>query len=347
MKSIEVRNVNEAVTRALPHLLDEGLREESRNGVVLVAPTPVCTTYRKPKEHVLFGETRDANPFFHLMEALWMLSGANDLEWPMQFNKRFKEYSDDGETIHGAYGYRWREYFFFDQIQEIISHLTENPASRRAVLSMWSPEGDLIPHKLRPYAYGVAGEGGTQSRDVPCNTHAYFDIRGGKLNMTVCNRSNDAIWGAYGANVVHFSLLQEYIATRLFVEVGVYRQMSNNFHAYTDIYNEEKLKQIVNESNHSNYYETEPSMVTMRLMTVDPTLWHTDLVAFLSRELLPAYHDPFFATVAEPMYQAWCARKRGEPFEKVVDILSTMPNVDWRRACLQWVTRREEVNNAA
>ena len=33
-----------------------------------------------------------------------------------------------------------------------------------------------------------------------------------KLCMTVCNRSNDMLWGAYGANVVHMSMLQEFVA---------------------------------------------------------------------------------------------------------------------------------------
>ena len=52
-----------------------------------------------------------------------------------------------------------------------------------------------------------------ESKDLPCNTHVYFSIREGFLDMTVCNRSNDLIWGCCGANAVHMSFLQEYVAT--------------------------------------------------------------------------------------------------------------------------------------
>jgi hypothetical protein len=33
--------------------------------------------------------------------------------------------------------------------------------------------------------------------------------------MTVTNRSNDLCWGMLGANYVHFTILQEYLAARL------------------------------------------------------------------------------------------------------------------------------------
>ena len=81
-------------------------------------------------------------------------------------------------------------------------------------------------------------------KDKPCNTHIYFQVRrersfqGGKnthddyLDMTVCCRSNDIIMGAYGANAVHLSILQEYIAASVGVYVGRYYQFSNNYHMY-------------------------------------------------------------------------------------------------------------------
>ena len=348
MKSIEVRNVNEALGEAIPYLLEEGIEETSRNGTVLVAPTPVCTTYQKPTERVVFGSIRDANPFFHLMEALWMLGGRKDLEWPVKFNKRFSEYSDDGQTIHGAYGWRWRQFFNIDQLNVIVQHLKEFPNSRRAVLAMWSPDGDLVPHELSSYSLGYAGTGGPKSKDVPCNTHAYFDIRGGKLNMTVCNRSNDVIWGAYGANVVHFSILQEYIAACLHIEVGVYRQMSNNFHAYTDVYNKQKLRDLAIEAEATDAYTTHENVKPYKLMTTAPEVWNQDLHNFLNRKLSTVYSDKFFLEIAEPMYQAWYCRRVAKDVEGALSILmNDMPRCDWRMACDDWIARREENKNAA
>jgi thymidylate synthase len=54
------------------------------------------------------------------------------------------------------------------------------------------------------------------------------------LDLTVLCRSNDVVWGAYGANAVHFSVLQEYLAGRIGVDVGVMYQFSNNYHGYVD-----------------------------------------------------------------------------------------------------------------
>ena len=74
MKVIDTRNVNTALRWALPELLKEGVEEPSRNGLVLVMPTPVTTVYQRPQERVVFSPERNANPFFHLMESLWMLA---------------------------------------------------------------------------------------------------------------------------------------------------------------------------------------------------------------------------------------------------------------------------------
>src|SRR4051812_29373079 len=187
MHIIVANNVNEALSEGLNWLKAAGVRSPSRNGDVLVSPVPVVTEYAYPTERVLFSPLRDANPFFHFFEALWMLAGQRDLTWPLYFNKGFGAYSDDGVTLHGAYGYRWREWFGVDQLELIVNDLSASPDSRRAVLAMWDGEFDLEK----------AAEGG---KDVPCNTTAFFDRRDGRLNMMVCCRSNDIYWGAYGAN---------------------------------------------------------------------------------------------------------------------------------------------------
>ena len=91
-------NVNEAYAIGLLHLKHTGVREDSRNGPVLVMPTPVTTVTRRPWERVLLDPERRANPFFHLFECLWMLSGSNDGKFLDQFvsdfSSRFGEPED-------------------------------------------------------------------------------------------------------------------------------------------------------------------------------------------------------------------------------------------------------------
>ena len=98
MGSIYARNVSEALYLGLQSLKENGIWQESRAGRVIEHPSPVMTTYTQPAERVLFYPARDANPFFHLFEALWMLAGRNDLFYVAQFNSRMKDFSDDKEN---------------------------------------------------------------------------------------------------------------------------------------------------------------------------------------------------------------------------------------------------------
>jgi thymidylate synthase len=216
MDVIRARNVNGAYRQGIALLRRKGELQQSRAGEVLVVPNPVTTIYQRPMERVLFDPGRDANPFFHLGEALWMLAGRNDATWLNRFVKDFSSrFAEEDGHQHGAYGFRWRVHFEMegggppsgwfcgpDQLETIIELLKRDPTDRRIVLTMWDPVADLAANK----------------KDIPCNTHAYLRVRQQVdpqsvglmpvLDITVCCRSNDAIWGAYGANAVHFSVLQ-------------------------------------------------------------------------------------------------------------------------------------------
>jgi len=220
-------------------------RTESRVGSVITCTEPIIVSYSNPTSRVLLYPERDANPFFHLFEAVWMLAGSNRLAPLLWYNKRMVEFSDDKEVLTGsAYGYRWTKHFQHDQLTSLIMHLTEKPNTRRAVLAMWDPFLDM--HNV------------DNSLDVPCNTHIYFrrDSQN-RLEMTVCNRSNDLIWGMLGSNYVTFSVLQEAVAGICGLKPGCYHHMTNNLHVYTERFrgtewldnqlriNEEESKEIV------------------------------------------------------------------------------------------------------
>ena len=61
------------------------MHEESRNGDVWSIPDLSLITLHKPHRRILHNKDRDANPFFHLMEALWMWAGRNDAKFLSQF----------------------------------------------------------------------------------------------------------------------------------------------------------------------------------------------------------------------------------------------------------------------
>lgn len=308
---------------------NKGCIVESRNGSTIEAPTPVVTTLYHPRERVLFSPSRDANPFFHFFEALWMLEGRNDLQFPLMFNKQFAAYSDDGFRVWGAYGYRWRAFFRFDQLYHIIHLLRRDPNTRRAVLQMWAPYGDLIPD---------GRNGGLGSKDVPCNTNIYFKVRHGALHMTVCNRSNDMLWGAYGANAVHMSMMMEYVADMVGLPMGLMRTMSDSLHVYLndkggELWN--RVKAAPKEDLKNFYYAGE---VTTFPMNAGELRWHDDLRVFMTKATAVGdtdhtdYHTQFFKRVVTPMWRAWRYRSQDEAR------ICAAP--DWRKAASEWLARR-------
>lgn len=333
MHTIQARNVNDALPAALRLLRDQGYQEESRNGPVMVSRFPVTTMYGQPTERVCLWPQRDANPFFHLFESLWMLAGRNDVEYPMKFASGMKKYSDDGRVFWGAYGFRWRHWFGYDQLKAAITELKENPKSRRVVVQMW--DGDLDFNK--------ATSGGL---DVPCNMAIHFQIVEGKLNMSVFNRSNDIIWGAYGANVVHMSILQEYMAAAIGVPVGFYWQVSNNWHAYLETL--EKCAEIADEwdplgGDPYSWRECRPFPL---VGNGDINIWDQDLTMFLDDPYAVGFRFPFFRKICTPMYAAFQAWKENEGDAKYavpLEILQQMPDDnDWRGAADQFIILRRE-----
>lgn len=338
MITLHLRNVNDALPMAVRYLEQHGIRRESRNGAVLVAPNPVCTLYEEPEERVLFCPTRDANPFFHLVESVWMMAGRDDVALPATYAKNISSFSDDGKTLHGAYGYRWRRALGYDQLPVIIEELRSNPDSRRCVLQMWdaSPNSPKISNDLN-----MARAGG---RDVPCNTHIYFSVHPTRgLDMTVCNRSNDVVWGAYGANAVHMSFLQEFVARALGLPVGCYWQMSNNFHMYDFNAHLARGAEVLNPYAGVGYEDRiEPPVVAPYPIMEDGAdyrTWLEDAEMFLGEGLRQGCRHPWFQRVLWPVVNAHEAY-RGKDYTAAREIVAQCAASDWRVACTDWLDRR-------
>jgi hypothetical protein len=328
MYIINARNVNDAYSQGLRLIAKVGEIEASRNGHVLVAPGPVVTEYLKPTERVLFSPMRDANPYFHFFESLWMLAGRSDVAFLKWFNSRIGDYSDDGEVFHGAYGFRWRYNFCKDQFSYIIEELRSDPQSRRCVLQMWSTELDL----------------GVDSRDLPCNTHVYVDCRHSMLNITVCCRSNDIMWGAYGANAVHMSMLQEYLAAGIGLPAGLYRQLSNNYHLYTATMPDNLY--LASDDARENDAYVHDNISPVPICSPDYNEFepfNQDLGLFFngSGELCERpFETLFFRQTVVPMHNSWRLRKAGVDDGWLSANAIYAP--DWRKACCEWLERRRK-----
>ena len=403
------RNVNEAfktVVRAIYEGTFPVSVEGSRNGDVLRLEEPLLLTYTRPCERVLFNSRRDANPFMHVYEALWMLAGRNDLAPVAYYAKQMGEYSDDGVTLNGAYGYRWRHAKHgtgvrgntsyggtikdhrdeIDQLDLVVKHLCDNPHSRRAVIQMWNVEDDLLridkggdypccervrrveraPGDATTLTGGSCPLHGTTtfrspSRDVCCNLSVIVQCREQDtspntpnrkdgvplrfLDLYVTNRSNDLIWGLLGANAVHFSFLQEYLAARLGWEVGRMHTFTANAHAYQWNWKPEEWLSYYG-SDQEVEYVNECCMVPL---VEDAARFDDELHSFailhggrgvVNREGEgERFKEPFFHDVAHPMLMAFHAHKARD-YAEARCWMALVEADDWRVAGSEWIERR-------
>lgn len=328
MNVIYANNVPQAYAEAIIKLRIWGEEEESRNGPVITSQEPVLLQIQRPTERVLFDKVRNANPFFHVMEFVWMMSGSNNVKWIEQFNKKFRDYADVGtDTIHGAYGHRWLHHFGRNQIQAIGDLLKGTPTTRRAVISMWDPRVDLVSHN-----------------DLPCNTQIMFRVVGGQLDMTVINRSNDLIWGMLGANAVHMTYLHELVAFIASIPIGLYKVFTNNLHIYKNMPNFEDIwetRVVDDRYKYPQEFEIEPYPLLSGNETYEMLVQDCINLIDMDIENESAYtpNTDWALEVALPMYLAYMERLRmGDGKHQISGIQAT----DWRLACENYVKLREE-----
>lgn len=330
MITIDVRNVNDALSYAMRMFKQPSFgRTVSPRGMATIeAEMPVATVYHQPQERVLFNQTRNANPFLHFFGSLWMLAGRSDAKFLAEFAPRMVDFTEDGKILWGAYGARWK-YWFEDtnQIEDVLQLLRKDPDSRRAVLTMWDPSRDLQDHK-----------------DIPCNTHVYFKLRNNHLDMTVCCRSNDMLWGCYGADVVDFSMLLEYMKCKLDVDMGIYTHLSDSFHVYLPPHPSGKVWQRCYEAawNHSDdlYNANEVRPFPLGAETDE---WDNDL-KYMFRMYdkqrpdhfnINEFETPFFYKVVAPMWGAWFYKEQDQKMGSALGIAAS----DWRTAAVNWLVK--------
>lgn len=279
MKHFSERLARDNYNAQLQILFAEGSPVEVR-GRSTVELLDVYTEIKEPQHHCILIPSRRWNPWLALSEFLWIMGGDNEFKDILPYNRNIANYSDDGTTLYGAYGYR-----IYWQINDLVYRLERDPTDRRAVLAIWNA----------PDLY-------VNSKDPPCNNLLYFKIREGKLNMTVINRSNDIHWGLYAVNIPTFGLLQEYLASRLNVDLGVQAHLSNSFHVYTDQRESVQItKRMLKDPVVSWYPRHRMAFEKGELTYLDGNLGHYDIARYCREVLKGTYQGdlPFLKFAQE------------------------------------------------
>lgn len=136
----------------------------------------------------------------------------------------------------------------FDQIKQVINKLQKKPSTRQAVIQLFD-----------------ASDIANQYKDTPCTLSLQFLIRNNRLDMYTMMRSNDAFRGV-PHDIFVFTMLQEMIARRVGVEMGMYTHFVTSMHLYLDDF--PKAKQFQSEG----FMPSDPVMQAMPIENFDASI---------------------------------------------------------------------------
>lgn len=209
----EAETLDDLMMRIFPHLLKSHIHITASKGdtyeipgVLLKLSNPLARLSRAEGKGTIFS---------CLGELLWYLSGTNKLDFIKYYLSKYDLYSDDQETIYGAYGPRLFGRNQPNQVSNIIKILSAKKTSRQAVIQLFSSDDILERHE-----------------DTPCTCTLQFLVRDSKLMLYTSMRSNDAYKGL-PHDVFSFTMLQELIARELNLGLGEYGHYVSSLHIYT------------------------------------------------------------------------------------------------------------------
>ncbi|WP_326693110.1 MULTISPECIES: thymidylate synthase [unclassified Streptomyces] len=187
-----------------------------------------------PRQRLAYLVTRKVNPVFQFAEALWHLAGRRDLEMIGHYAPSMRSSSVDGASLHGSsYGHT----LFnpadgdtvspFDRVLELLRTETD---SKRGYLPVFSAAELAV----------------SDNPDVACLAGLHLLARGGRLHM-VCNmRANDLDRGLL-SDVFSFTMIQEYAAVQLGLELGAYTHFIGS--AHVNDRDSERVKKVLDEAD--------------------------------------------------------------------------------------------------
>jgi len=172
----------------------------------------------RPWRRFFLSPVRRTNLVFNYAEALWYLTGRDDLAYLRYYAPSIANFTGPAARLSGAaYGPRIFTHGAgaVDQWRRICDTLAEDAESRRAVIQIFSPAESLD----------------LGNSDVACTLSFQFLLRDGALELIAFMRANDAYRGMV-SDVFSFTLLQEVLATELGVRVGRYHHHVGSLHLY-------------------------------------------------------------------------------------------------------------------
>lgn len=212
----------------LSRILKEGVPKEDRTGtgtlsifghqfrVDLAEGFPLLTT----KKMFLRG-------IIH--ELLWFLSGSTNIGYLKDNNVHiWDEWADEDGELGPVYGHQWRSWpgpngETIDQISQLVQSITDDPNSRRHMISAWN----------------VAEIG--KMALPPCHALVQFYVANGRLSCQLYQRSADVFLGV-PFNIASYALLTMMIAQVTNLQIGHFVHTFGDAHLYENHLDQARLQ---------------------------------------------------------------------------------------------------------
>ncbi|MBK1813495.1 thymidylate synthase [Clostridium sp. YIM B02505] len=211
-------------------ILENGYLDNNRTGV---------KTYKLPHQIMQFNLEKEfpilTTKFVAfktaVKELLWIFKdGSNDVRKLQAENVHiWDEWMLDDGTIGTSYGWVVKK---FDQIDNLIETLKDNPQDRRMMINLWQI----------PYLNGAPLH--------PCCFLTMWDVTDGKLNCMLVQRSGDMGLGV-PFNSSQYAVLVHLIAQATNLKPGLFTHVINNAHIYENHVNGLKEQLLRKDSSYA------------------------------------------------------------------------------------------------
>ena len=170
-----------------------------------------------PLANTITNKERKWNLEYARAEWQWYLSGDRNITKLGKIYGKIPpiwiKMADDDGNVNSNYGYQWQRK---RQLDAVVRKLKMDKDTRQACVSIYDGK--------EMYKY---------DNDTPCTYAVQFTIVNNKLDMCVTMRSND-LWYGFCNDQYQFSMLQQLVASRLDLPVGVYYHFAHNMHLYNN-----------------------------------------------------------------------------------------------------------------
>ena len=220
------------------HVMENGILKEDRTGTGtksvfgyqmrfnLEDGFPLITTKKLHLKSIIY-------------ELLWFLNGDTNIKYLSENGvKIWDGWANDNGDLGPVYGSQWRNWNGenIDQISNLIDMITNNPKSRRMIVSAWNPS--VLPNTSKSFSQNI-DEG--KAALPPCHAFFQFYVSNDKLSCQLYQRSADIFLGV-PFNIASYSLFTHMIAHVCNLKVGDFIHTFGDAHIYTNHFDQVKLQ---------------------------------------------------------------------------------------------------------